>query len=222
MKEIPRWYLFIIITFPLSALVNLAIKRHILLALISIFSINESPKFWPFWFLPIANLIAPLTEEPIKILPIIFTEARDSLKEKRRAYILGLLLGAGFGIGEAWYLAISFTLTKPEYAFGLFFDLIGFFSERFLVVIVHGLLTAVLLFGFKKSFVKYFFIAVGFHYLLNIGAALYQRGILSIWATTVPLLLSLLIFLKYVFKIEQQLRRESLLLTTKEIFWTKD
>lgn len=221
MKNIKYWYLYFIITFPLSAVINLSIKKQIGLTMCSLFNLDGSPKFWPIWFLAIANLIAPLTEEAIKLLPVIFSEIRKSLQEKRQAFVYGMLLGTGFGIGEVWYLAYALTISKPELVSGPFLNLIGFFSERIAAVIIHGLLTTIVLLGFNRNFLKSYFIAVGFHYLVNIGPALYQKGLVSVILATIPVVISVIFLFSYVFKIEQQLRKENQISKPLKIFWTK-
>ncbi|MGQ9818143.1 MAG: hypothetical protein ACUVQ3_09400 [bacterium] len=222
LKNIKVWYIYLIITFPFSILVNLSIKKQIGIAMISLFNLSETPKLWPLWFLALANLIAPLTEEAIKLLPTIFSEVRKSLQDKTKAFVFGLLLGTGFGIGEIWYLAYAFNLSKPELATVPFFHLIGFFNERVGSTIIHGALTAIVLFGYNKNLIKYYFIAVAFHYLVNIGPALYQKGLTSLATTTIPLFISVITLFSYLFKIERQLRKESSIPRIKEILWSKD
>lgn len=221
LKNIKYWYLYFIITFPLSALVNLSIKKQIGLTLYSLFHLDETPKLWPIWFLAIANLIAPLTEEAIKLLPVIFSKIRKSLQEKRQAFVYGMLLGTGFGIGEVWYLAYALTLSKPEVVSGPFLSLIGFFSERIAAVLIHGLLTTIVLLGFKRNFLKSYFVAVGFHYLVNVGPALYQKGVISLILVTIPVVISVILLFSYVFKIERQLRKENTISNPVKILWTK-
>lgn len=221
LKNIRHWYLYFIITFPLSALVNLSIKKQIGSTLCSVFNLSETPKLWPLWFLAIANFIAPLTEEAIKLLPVIFSETRKSLQEKRPAFVYGMLLGTGFGIGEVWYLAYALTLSKPELVSGPFLNLIGFFSERITAVIIHGLLTTIVMLGFNRNFLKSYFIAVGFHYLVNVGPALYQKGLVSLILATIPVLISVIFLFSYVFKIEQRIRKENTISKPVKILWMK-
>lgn len=222
LRYIKYWYLYFIITFPLSTIVNLSIKKEIFQTMICLFNLSEESKFWPLWFLALANFIAPLTEEAIKLLPIIFSEVRKSLQDRTKAYIFGLLLGTGFGIGEIWYLAYSLNLSKSALVSGPFLYLIGFFSERVGAVLIHGALTAIVFFGYNKNFIKYYFIAVAFHYLINIGAALYQRGLLSLEISAIPIMLSAVVLFSYLFKIEKELRKESSITIIKKVFWSKN
>lgn len=205
LKEFKYLYLYLFLCLPLSLLVNQAIKRPLGLLLLSSLNLGGDPKNWPLWFLPIANLIAPFTEEGIKLLPIIFSEVRKSLNEKKMALILGLIFGAGFGIGEVWYLAILFTQQMPNLATASFLPLIGFFSERVLAVIAHGCMTAIILMGFKRNLLKYYLIGVAFHYFINFGAVLYQSGRASLDVSYIPILVMLFLLVSYIFRIERQL-----------------
>ncbi len=193
---------------PLSGLINLSIKKSIGLTLCRLLNLNEDITLWPLWFLFIANFISPLTEEAIKILPLIFSSVRNFLKDKKKALAFGQLFGFGFGIGEAWYLAILFTLQMPELAKGDFWYLLGFFSERSMAIVSHGLLTTIVLIGFKETLPKYYLIAVLFHYLMNLGPALYQKRLISAVIAYIPLIITFLVLFIYVFKIEKQLRKE--------------
>lgn len=222
LKEIRHPYLYILLCLPLSALVNLFIKRPIGLALLSLFNLKKEPKFWPLWFLFIANFIAPLTEEAIKILPVILREVRHSLKNGKKALTFGLLFGFGFGIGEAWYLAAKLTYKMPEFASRSFWHLIGFFGERTLCVLGHGLLTAIVCFGFYKNFIKYYLTAVTFHYLLNAGAALYQKGLISMEIAYIPIIIMFFVLSNYVFRIEEQLRKAYPLPTKEKILYKRE
>ncbi|MEW6482769.1 MAG: YhfC family intramembrane metalloprotease, partial [bacterium] len=70
--------------------------------LFNLFGIKEDPSSWPLWFHPISLVIGALAEEAIKVLPFLWLILK---MDKGYAYTLGALLGFGFGIGEAWYLA---------------------------------------------------------------------------------------------------------------------
>ncbi|MGB9721847.1 MAG: YhfC family glutamic-type intramembrane protease [bacterium] len=222
LREIKYFYLYSLLTLPLSALVNLAVKRPIALKLLALFNLEEEPKLWPLWFLPIGILLAPVTEETIKILPVIFSDLRQVLKEKKKALIAGLILGFGFGIGEAWYLAFSLTQKMPEYASGSFWLLFGFFNERLMAIVVHGCMTAIVLMGFYRNFLKYYLLAVLFHYLGNIGAAFYQSGYLSVEVAYIPIIVVVFLLFSYIFRIERQLRKENNIMKKETILYQRD
>lgn len=208
LKYLRHVFLYILICIPLSAFVNLCIKRPVGMFLISLLNLKEAPQSWPIWFLPIVNLLAPLTEEAIKILPLIFNEVRAYLRNGIKALYLGFFFGACFGIGEAWYLAFSFTASMRELAKGDFLLLTGFFGERFLCVFIHGYLTALVLIGYNKSLTKSYLVAAMFHYLLNIGPLLYQKGLISAEVAYIPIGPVLIMFFHYIFKMEKKLREE--------------
>ncbi len=207
LKGIKYLYLYFLLCLPLSFLVNFAIKQPLGSLLLSLFNLGEDRQNWPLWFLPIANLLAPFTEEGIKLLPIAFSDVRNFLNEKKMALILGITFGACFGIGETWLLAILFTQKMPGFATGSFWLLIGFFYERLLAVIGHGCMTAIVFIGFKHNFLKYYLIAVAFHYFANVGAALYQSGYLSAEVAYVPIFGIFILLFSYIFRIERQLRK---------------
>lgn len=224
LKEIKYFYVYFLLNLPLSLLVNLSIKKLIFLKLISFFNLSEDPKTWPLYFLPVINLLAPLTEEAIKILPLLFSDLRKAIKEKKKALISGYLLGFSFGIGEAWYLAFSFTKKTPEYATGFssFWLLSGFFGERLLAVFLHGIMTATVLLGFYKNFFKYYFLAVSFHYLVNIGPALYQTGRLKLEIFYILFSLTILLPFYYIFRIERKLREETPIIKKEKTLYQKE
>ncbi len=222
LKRIKGLYLCVIFTLPLSPLVNFAIKKNIGLVLFSIFNLTEDLKSWPLWFIFIANLVSPLTEEAIKLLCILYTEVRHSLQNKKDAFTYGLILGSTFGIGEAWFLAYVLNLTKPEITNSPFLVLMGFFGERLFATFGHAFMTAIVLTGFSVNPIKYYFLAVISHYFVNIGAALYQTKHLSLEIAYVMISLVFLLLIMYIWRIERQLRKEDILVIKEEVLYKKE
>ncbi len=205
------FFLYTFLTIALCPFVNLLIKKPIFTSLLfPAFALEADPKTWPFWFLPIALLVAPATEEAVKILPLVLPTLRRKLVEVGYAYGVGLTLGFGFGIGEAWYLAWGFSQKMPDLASGPLYELTGFLGERFLVVFVHAYFTAIVAHGISQQHgLRSYALAACFHALINVGAMLYQSGLISATLASVPLSISLLILFIYVFQLERRIRVQS-------------
>ncbi len=221
LRKIKDLYLCIIFTLPLSPLVNLAIKKNIGLALFSIFNLSEDSKSWPLWFIFVANIVSPVTEEAIKLLGILNSEVRRRLHNKKDAFTNGLILGSTFGIGEAWFLAYVLNLTQPEITNKSFIVLIGFGGERLLAIFGHAFMTAIVLTGFNVNPIKYYFLAVGFHYFVNIGAALYQTSHLSLEIAYIIISLALILLIRYIWRIERRLHKEGVSVIKEEVLYKR-
>ena len=117
-----------------------------------------------------STLYAPLTEEPAKLWLLLFPWFRRLLTP-RSAIRLGMAIGLGFGIGEAWFLAEVISrnplyVAVPWYLFG------GFLNERFMVCVCHGVFTTTALRLFARAPVPGFLAAAGLHALGNFPIAL--------------------------------------------------
>ncbi|MDI6735796.1 MAG: YhfC family glutamic-type intramembrane protease [bacterium] len=168
---------WLLLSLPLSAIINLFIKSPIFSQLNIIFNISEETTQWPMWFHLITLIVGALAEEAIKIVPLLFLIRIVSL-DKVSIYYLGFLLGVGFGIGEAWYIGYSFAKESPEYNSGLknlLLLLAGFGGERLFTIFIHGFLTAGVTYGILLKKPIIFFLLMGlFHSLINLPALLYQ------------------------------------------------
>jgi hypothetical protein len=112
----PRLLWLLLISLPLSVVVNLLVKRPVIFGLSSLTgqSLNVSSQS-PWWWLLILLLISPVFEEAIKILPLALPWARRLVTDAHAAIWVGLALGVSFGLGEAAYLAFSIG-NSPLYA----------------------------------------------------------------------------------------------------------
>lgn len=202
--------LCILISLPLSAIVNIFVKEPIFIYLLKTFNISEEVTKLPVWFLFVVSIIGPLCEEAIKILPLIIIIVIIRMDEFK-IYLLGILLGIGFGIGEAFYLGYSFTIAMPEYISGfknLLMVASGFGGERLLAILIHWFLTATVAFGIviRKS-IRYFFWAVFLHFLFNIPAVLYQEyGMPASITWVLTVIIFLVLFFSVFLKIEERIR----------------
>jgi hypothetical protein len=181
---------------PLSAVVNLAIKRPLVLWLGEAGNVEPGLGLAsPLWFIVALSFVPPVTEEAIKVLPLLLPGARRRMDGRTGAMSVGLALGFSFGLGEAAYLAWG-VAQAPEYAGYPWYAFTGFLSERTAVTLVHGLLTMLVTVGIWHGgwrILGGYLSAVLLHLLTNLGAILYQLGVLPAWIAGLGLLPSLLI-----------------------------
>lgn len=175
-----------LLALPLSPLVNYFIKRPLLLGFSDLtgISLRLGPGT-PWWFLLAIHWLAPLTEEAIKLTPLLVPAVRSQLAPRGSLVRLALALGLGFGLGEAWWIAWG-VAASGQYATVPFYQFTGFMNERLLTTFVHGAMTGVALRGFERSVrhglgaaVAGYAGAVLLHALANVGAALYQVGLIG-------------------------------------------
>jgi|SRR5947209_11213942 len=129
---------------------------------------------------------APLTEEPAKLWFLLLPWFRARLK-KQTTLAFGLAAGLGFGIGEAWLVAVWLS-HRPDVASLPWYQLTGYIAERFLVCINHGAFTALALRSIRGTPVRAVLFAMVLHFVGNsplyftkwLGAAERQL-ILGLW-----------------------------------------
>jgi uncharacterized membrane protein YhfC len=177
---------------PLSAVVNLAVKAPLAAAVGAAAGIESGLGLQtPAWFLIFLFLLSPVFEELVKVVPVVLPLVRRRMGSPDDAFLTGLALGIGFGLGEAAYLGWQIGASGayemyPWYAFT------GFFGERVMVVFLHGFMTAVFLWLVaRKRPTTGFFAAAGTHAVLNAGAMLYQLGLAPEWAAGLSLVVTL-------------------------------
>ncbi len=195
-----KYLVLILITLPFSAIVNLLVKSPILGLAVS--SSGVPPQLvtaWPWWLLLLVLFLAPITEEAIKLAPLVVKRFR-CLISRSSALWVGMALGIGFGIGEIWYLAWQFSMV-PQYAGYPFYYFTGFILERLVVVFLHGVMTSIAVVGFLKGtrgLVLGYFGAILFHAFVNIGALLLQiqviDGLFASVYLSIPVLVGFVIF----------------------------
>lgn len=144
-------------------------------------------------YLTLKTLEAPLSEELSKIWPLLIPAFRKRIDSKN-AVKVAMALGLGFGIGEIWFLAELLARKDPATASLPWYQLSGFLGERFMVCLMHGAFTAVVLSCFRSSFLSGLLGAMGLHFIGNYPIALSRMGltdwskstwqaILSFWVT---------------------------------------
>lgn len=170
-----RYYGLILTGLPLSLIVNRFIKTPLaaFLAAWAGIPLKIGPEV-PFWFIALIWLNAPIFEEAIKLLPIVFPASRTFLENGSRALWAGFALGIGFGLGEAAYLAYGIA-QSPIYSDLPWHLFTGFASERLIVTFGHAFLTSIAVLGFqhgRKRALGGYLTAVGLHALINLGPIL--------------------------------------------------
>ena len=141
-------------------------------------------------YLFFSTFYAPLTEEPAKLIPLLFPFLRRIIT--RENFVpFAMMLGLGFGIGEMWMVAEQVTRV-PAYAILPFYDFSGYFGERIIVCFMHGAFTAMALRFLHGKFYWGILGAMFLHYLgnfpiylgaidlFNLGKTNWQ-GIVSVW-----------------------------------------
>lgn len=209
----------ILISLSLCPVVNIYIKRPIFYFIENFFNISNELKNAPFIYIIIIPIIVSITEETIKIFPIIFKIINKYRNEKNSFFSLGFIVGLGFGIGEIWYLAFNFIEYSKKYSF---FELSGFGSERLFATFLHGFMTSLLFYGISiNKGLNYFLFVIFIHTIIDLPPAFYQAGYLPIYATYLFIVIFLFIIIKPYHKIIEHLRNESLEINEEKIFFKR-
>ncbi len=184
------FFLFALLTLPLSPAVNLLVKTPLLNLLKQQHGI-ESLKEGPLWFIVFVLFLAPVSEEIIKVLPLAFGKLKALLEDRFSAVMIGMSSGLGFGIGENWHLAWGVAKSGMPAGSMPFYLLGGFIVERSISIFAHGVFTSLALTGFLYCWRKrliYLAAAIFAHALSNMPALLYQMGKISQMKTEYSLL----------------------------------
>ncbi|MBM4463995.1 MAG: PrsW family intramembrane metalloprotease [Chloroflexi bacterium] len=197
---------------PLSALVNLGVKRP--LAVMAGQMAGVAPKLGletPWWFILFLFLLAPVFEEAVKVVPLLLPQVRRLLVSSAAALWVGMALGISFGLGEAAYLAYGIA-QSPQYAALPWYIFTGYFGERLVVCFVHGVMTAVVVTGLQhgkgRGMIGYL-AAVGLHTLVNLGAVFFQLGLIPAWGAQLALLLPILLLAAIFERLRRDIARGS-------------
>jgi hypothetical protein len=203
-----KYLALMLITLPFSIIVNLLMKKPVYDFLVSSVSVSSELSITtPWWLLLFVLFLSPITEEAVKLSPLLARQVRRMI-DRSSALWIGMALGIGFGVGEIWYLAWQFSMV-PDFAGYPFYYFGGFITERLTVVFIHGVITAVAVTGFLKGIkglLMGYVGAVFLHALTNIGATLYQ---IKLWDATFA---SIYLFLPIIvaFFIFEHLRKKQL------------
>jgi uncharacterized membrane protein YhfC len=205
------------IALPLSPVVNLLVKRPLINYLRSVWGFGSSPHLWPWWFALIALGIVGVSEESIKLLPLLWRPARARVVERSGVAALAMVIGLAFGIGEAWFIAWGIHRTQPQIAQLPFYKLTGFIGERVLAMVIHSILIGLPISGFLLSrgrIAQRLTAAMGLHSIVDLGPMLFQCGYISAGPTLALLFLTVFPLLKrsvnYLDPLLQSSRKHSL------------
>jgi len=194
---------------PLSAVVNLLVKRPLIVWVGEAANVAPGEGLaTPLWFIIFMWLVPPVTEEAIKLAPLLLPWARQRLHSRTGALWTGTALGIGFGLGEAMFLAYG-VAQSAHYAAYPWYAFTGYFGERLIVCFCHGVMTAVAVAGLQQGrwrALAGYLAAIGLHALLNIGAVLAQLGVISVAVASLSLLAPVVVLVL----IFEHLRRRAL------------
>jgi hypothetical protein len=135
----------------------------------------------------ISLFYAPLTEEPAKWLTALVPKVRDAIRKD--PILLALAAGAGFGIGEIWFLAHAL-IKSPSYPDLPFWMFGGFVMERLEVCFLHGALLIPPFYALAsgRSFLLGGLAGMVGHFLLNFPIYLAAINTFGLGAKWKPLL----------------------------------
>lgn len=140
-------------------------------------------------FVTIVSLFyAPLTEEPAKWLTAAVPAVRRAIMENPIS--VALAAGAGFGIGEIWFLAHAL-IRSPSYPDLPFWMFGGFLIERLEVCFLHGALLVPPFYALAsgRSFLLGGVIGMAMHFLLNFPIYLASINVFGLGENWKPLLM---------------------------------
>jgi len=132
---------------------------------------------------------APLTEEPAKLLPLIFPFIlRDIGKENFVRY--AMTIGLAFGIGEIWFVAERI-MHNPQFSTMPFYYFGGFLGERFQVCLLHGAFNSLVLWRLRDKLWLGFLLAAAAHFFGNFPIYLMAKDFGGLGSATWQVLVSL-------------------------------
>ncbi|HSV85007.1 MAG TPA: hypothetical protein VLH85_00430 [Levilinea sp.] len=196
---------------PLSAIVNLWVKTPLIMAVSRAGGVDTGLSNAPVWFVIFFAFVPPVTEELIKVVPLLIPRARRLLDRGLGAFAAGMALGVGFGLGEALYLAYNVS-TSFVYAGMPWYVFTGYLFERFTVTFMHGVITALFVMGLSHRGWRAatgFLAAVFLHLLLNLPIILQIRGLISPTAMSIAFQLTLMALAALFVLLYRQARRSS-------------
>jgi hypothetical protein len=140
------------------------------------------------WITIVSLFYAPLTEEPAKWLTAAVPTVRRAIAEDPIG--IALAAGAGFGIGEIWFLAYALA-NSPSYPDLPFWMFAGFLLERLEVCFLHGVLLIPPFYALAsgRSFLVGGVVGMAMHFLLNFPIYLASINLFGLGANWKPLLM---------------------------------
>lgn len=192
----PRSLLLLLLPLPLSAAINVFVKRPLIVGLIGPDPATIDLGAEPVWTLALLLFVAPITEEAVKLLPLVIPAVSALARRERGDVRVGFALGIGFGIGEALYLAFRIS-GDPRFTDMPWYAFTGYLVERLAACYIHGALTAIVVSrlyrGWPAPLLGYA-AAVALHAAANLGPLLYQAHVIPAelaWVLVAPVILIL-------------------------------
>ena len=174
-----------------SPAINMVVKGPLLAVMLAAAGVGRHSASWPWWLVGLGLLMVGVTEELVKLLPLLVPTVRRQLREDRTAVPLAFAIGLGFALGEIWYAACLIARVQPQVASLPVYLLGGFVSERSATVLIHSTLTLIALSSFPRgrwAFVAGTLGAILAHAAVDFMPALFQRGQVSAEVATVELI----------------------------------
>ena len=174
-----------------SPLVNLLVKKPAVGVMLGRAHLQPVVSTWPLWFAALVLLVVGISEEAIKLLPLLAPEVRRVLATRGSAEPLAFAIGLGFAVGEIWYLAYRIHVNDPASARLPFYMLGGFVTERIATLSVHSFLVLLPLRAWRNgaaSFLRWTAGAMLAHALIDTTAMLYQMKVVGAAAATLVVL----------------------------------
>jgi uncharacterized membrane protein YhfC len=208
-----RFLWLLLLGLPLSAVVNVAIKQPLAILVGHLTgAITRLPLAAPWWFLLFLIMLAPIFEEAIKVVPLMLPPVRHLLVNAEAALLVGMMLGISFGLGEAIFIAYGIAQI-PAYANLPWYLFTGYAIERWIACLLHGVMTATFVLGLHRGgrWAAFGYLAaVGLHALFNLGAMLYQLGVVQLTVAALSVygdfVIAILIFATLLQKVSQKTR----------------
>ena len=129
------------------------------------------------WLPWLRSAWAPLTEEPVKLWPLLLPSVRNRVT--RENFIrFAIALGCGFAFGEVFTVAQLISERTPEVAAMPWYLLSGMISERLMTFCIHSGMTAIALGVWKHraGITVGLFLAMIAHFLANFPIVMARRG----------------------------------------------
>ena len=223
-----RYLIPLLLALPLSPVVNLYVKHPIFDGLRNVWDIPKSPTGWPIWYAVLVLIIIGITEEIIKLSPLLIKSVRSFGVDRRSTLALATFLGLGFGVGEAWYIAWFGYVNDPKIMVLPFYMFGGYMTERFIATLYHIIFLLFPLFGLIRNIYRIalgLIVAILLHMFVDISPILYQMKIISTNAAFITLIIEAAVasflFLRFVreFDVEKQPLREA---KSGRVLYTRD
>ncbi len=147
-------------------------------------------------------LYAPLTEEPVKLVPwlILLGCGVNLWPTRRRIVPLAMSLGLGFAVGEIWLIAF-FIASSPKFADVPWYQFGGYIGERLMTVFSHSLFALPTIWFSRRGLVWAVVgavIGMALHFAGNAPIGMMHRNCFG-WSTAVWSILCQIWLIVYVF-----------------------